>query len=244
MNVECSVAIMNRRYLLLLTILSCTVIVFVGLNNFKECDQIKHVVQTTTPEIVFFVDKIKTITAAINNRRKELERDLKGFKFPDGKFLSDYVPELGGTPLRVIVMTGFRSGSTFIGELISSLPGNFFYYEPIIRFGNEKKIRSPPTSIEAIEDIKNLLNCNYYNLDKYIAQGKYFNNPLWYNKPLWSYCQKFEEYCFNSTFLTRFCGLYPFQTLKIVRMSLELIEEFLANEKYNKFYEDSRSLFD
>ena len=33
--------------------------------------------------------------------------------------------------------------------------------------------------------------------------------------------------CYNSEFLKNFCSLYPLQTMKTVRLSLDLVEEFL-----------------
>lgn len=223
---------MNRRLFVTLTI--GLVVMFFFWYTSKNCEEIREEKTTTkTTKTTVYVGRVRTIIGAVNNRRRELELEMKNLTLPKGKFLSDYVPELGGNPLRIIIMTGFRSGSTFIGELISSIPGNFFYYEPLYRFGNHLKFRDRSNSTAAFTELRNLLECNFKNLTEYIKTTKWFKNQLFFNKQLWVYCRKYklQKYCYNAEFLSRFCGLYPFQTMKIVRMSLHLIEEYLADDK-------------
>ena len=73
--------------------------------------------------------------------------------------LSDLVPELGGQPLRSIITTTWRSGSTFLGAILNSHPGNYYHYEPLLDY-DIVQIRGPPNSESVIGVIKNLLIAN------------------------------------------------------------------------------------
>lgn len=71
--------------------------------------------------------------------------------------------ELGGRPLRSVILTSWRSGSTFLGDVINAHPANFYHYEPLLDFGIVQ-IREPPTSDEAVYNLENMFHCDYYNL--------------------------------------------------------------------------------
>lgn len=60
---------------------------------------------------------------------------------------------LPGVPTRNLIVTTFRSGSTFTSEIFGSHPGTFNYYEPLY------KLEGYHTSILK-KVIKNLLECN------------------------------------------------------------------------------------
>ena len=38
---------------------------------------------------------------------------------------------LGGTPARAIIISTWRSGSTFMGDLLKSHPAAYYHYEPL-----------------------------------------------------------------------------------------------------------------
>jgi len=71
--------------------------------------------------------------------------------------------EQGGQPVRNIIITTWRSGSTFLGDILNSHPGNFYHYEPLLDY-DIIQIRGPPHSTTAIQVLRNLLNCNFTQL--------------------------------------------------------------------------------
>lgn len=95
--------------------------------------------------------------------------------------MGDYTLETKDQPVRAVVFSTWRSGSTFIGKIISSclqyipkncnftgdllnsMPGNFYHYEPLLNYGIVQ-VRGPPYADGAILTLKNLLNCNYTDL--------------------------------------------------------------------------------
>lgn len=57
-------------------------------------------------------------------------------------------------------MTSWRSGSTFLGDVLNSIPANFYHYEPLLDY-DIIQIRGPPLAEEALKRLKDLLTCNY-----------------------------------------------------------------------------------
>lgn len=71
--------------------------------------------------------------------------------------------EENGIPVRSVVVSTWRSGSTFFGDIINSHPGNFYDFEPLMDF-EIVKIRGAPLADYAIKRLKALLNCDYTDL--------------------------------------------------------------------------------
>ena len=63
------------------------------------------------------------------NRRRELK--MSASKGIIGEYLGDW--EALDQPLRrILILTTWRSGSTFLGELLSMIPGTFYSFEPLL----------------------------------------------------------------------------------------------------------------
>ena len=71
----------------------------------------------------------------LHHRRRELK--MSASKGIIGEYLGDW--EAFDQPLRrILILTTWRSGSTFLGELLSMIPGTFYSFEPLL----EKILRS------------------------------------------------------------------------------------------------------
>lgn len=79
--------------------------------------------------------------------------------------LEDLVIEKNGRPIRSIILTTWRSGSTFLGDVLTAHPGNFYHYEPLLDF-DIVQIRGPPLAAEALKNVRALLHCEYSDLGK------------------------------------------------------------------------------
>jgi len=77
--------------------------------------------------------------------------------------LEDLVMEKGGRPMRSIILTSWRSGSTFLGDVVNAHPANFYHYEPLLDYGIVQ-IRGSPLAEESLTRILSLLNCEYKEL--------------------------------------------------------------------------------
>ena len=74
------------------------------------------------------------------------------------------------------------------------------------------------------------ITCIFF-LEHYLDFGKLHVWLFNHNSPLWKQCLMHESICWKPRFLNSFCRLFPFQSMKIVRLRLRLIEKLLAQER-------------
>lgn len=178
------------------------------------------------------------IEEALAEQRLYVEQEMQGYNYPSGKYnvsaktLSDLVPELGGQPVRSIIITTWRSGSTFLGDVLNSHPGNFYHYEPLLDY-DIIQIRGAPLASAALQTLRDLLHCNYSSLDHYLEYGQDHNWLFTHNTRLWERCIIHPQLCWLPQFLSPMCSLFPFQSMKVVRLRLRLTEELLADPNLN-----------
>ncbi|KMY88540.1 uncharacterized protein Dsimw501_GD23416, isoform B [Drosophila simulans] len=174
-----------------------------------------------------------TIVDVLSAQRSRILAEMENFEYPRGgaERLTDMTPETNGTPVRSVVVTSWRSGSTFLGDILNSIPGNFYHYEPLLDFGI-KQIRDPDDQELAVQNLKNLLNCDYADMIDYLNFGKTHTYLFEHNTRLWDVCREFPRFCWRPAFLTRFCRLFPIQSMKTVRLRLAQAEKLLEDQRY------------
>ncbi|XP_066998672.2 carbohydrate sulfotransferase 5 [Anabrus simplex] len=180
----------------------------------------------------------RDIIDVVDEQRHFVAEEMEGYQFPNGmynisaKSLEDLVPELGGQPVRNIIITTWRSGSTFLGDVLNSHPANYYHYEPLLDY-DIVQIRGEPLASGALRKLKALLNCNYTGLDHYLEYGKDHVWLFMHNTRLWDQCLQHPHLCWLPEFLGPFCRLFPFQSMKVVRLRLRLAEELLDDPTLN-----------
>ncbi|XP_046738516.1 carbohydrate sulfotransferase 4-like [Diprion similis] len=182
------------------------------------------------------ISTLSEIQQAIDLQRIIIHDEMINYQYPNGRYnisankLEDLVIEENGNPIRSVVVSTWRSGSTFFGDIFTARPGLFYHFEPLYDFGI-KKIRGPPLASQALENLKALLSCEYASLDHYLEHVK---NESWIfrsNPPLWTQCQAHPSICYDHRFLSKMCKLFPFQFMKILRPTLQIAQELLADKK-------------
>ncbi|XP_055923815.1 carbohydrate sulfotransferase 5 [Eupeodes corollae] len=179
-----------------------------------------------------------TMVDVFANQRSKIATEMENFEYPSGRFgvdaekLSDLTPEMGGQPVRSVVVTTWRSGSTFLGDILNAMPGNFYHYEPLLNF-DIRRIRGPPDEKKAIGMLKNLLHCDYSDMGEYLEYGKEHKYLFEHNERLWAQCKEYPQFCWKAKFLTPFCKLFPLQSMKVVRLRLALAEQLLEDKSLN-----------
>lgn len=131
-----------------------------------------------------------------------------------------------------VILSTWRSGSTFLGDIINSMPANYYHYEPLLNY-EIVQIRGPPQSDQAIDTLRKLLKCNYTALTDYLEYGQSHNYLFTHNFRLWHSCQLHPQFCYDPQFLNSFCRLFPFQSMKVVRVRLALAESLLNDNDLN-----------
>lgn len=133
-------------------------------------------------------------------QRQQIADEMQFYDYPKGQYgvpatkLEDFTPETNGNPLRSVIITTWRSGSTFLGDILNAMPANYYHYEPLLTY-DIIQIRGPPNDVPAINSLKKLLNCNYTGADmrNYLEFGKTHNYLFTHNTRLWNQCQSFPR---------------------------------------------------
>eukprot|EP00095_Tigriopus_kingsejongensis_P005518 maker-scaffold282_size228295-snap-gene-0.15 protein:Tk05518 transcript:maker-scaffold282_size228295-snap-gene-0.15-mRNA-1 annotation:"carbohydrate sulfotransferase 4-like" len=167
----------------------------------------------------------------VERERRVLESELAEYPWVSGQNVSHFAPELGGTPVRAMVITTWRSGSTFLGDILNSHPATFYHYEPLIHFGIHQ-IRSGLKADQALKILNKLLSCDFSNLDSYFTYARKHQETFAHNIRIWNHCKGGEmAQCWNPKFWSHMCKLFPFQAMKTVRLRANLTRNLLQNAK-------------
>lgn len=170
----------------------------------------------------------------IENQRLRIVREMRSFPYDKDHGLMDYIPDEGGQPVRAMITTTWRSGSTFLGDILLSHPATYYHYEPLIHFLIHQVRDETPLASEAIKVIKSLFRCDYSDLGSLLDYAKVHVEALSHNERLWSQCfGDNRKMCYNPEFLSQFCSLFPFQTLKTVRLRVNLTRTIIEDSSLN-----------
>ncbi|CAO1384019.1 unnamed protein product [Diamesa serratosioi] len=179
-----------------------------------------------------------SIEDILNYQRQQIAEELSNYEYPSGKFgveannLQELTPETNGNPMRSLIITTWRSGSTFLGDILNAMPGNFYHYEPLLTF-DIIQIRGPPHDKPAINLLKKLLKCNYTDMNEYLEFGQTHNYLFTHNSRLWNQCHLFPNFCYQPKFLESFCNLFPLQSMKVVRLRMDIAARLLEDPSLN-----------
>ena len=179
-------------------------------------------------------------------------KDAKGGKL----VLGENIPEI--KQQHIIIVTTWRSGSTFLGSLLNTYPGTFYSYEPLHYLQNGLHIffldETHDTLISCISSISSF---RFHGLNKTGEETKalqilsdvfkcqpelgYFqhahsqnNRPLFeYNFRFWNLCSGFsmgEAACFIPNFTSSFCPRFPIHLTKSVRVRLGQVIQMMNDD--------------
>ncbi|CAG9137435.1 unnamed protein product [Plutella xylostella] len=143
--------------------------------------------------------------------------------------LEDLILEAGGEPIRSLIITGHRSGSTFLSAILNAVPGNFHLNEPLIKFkGTETKQIPPTLANDAVTFLKRILKCEVDELNHFLHAVPFKCYPI-----LTDQCNS-SRLCEDAQYTSRFCKLFPFQNMKETRLRLKYNEKILQDKDFSK----------
>lgn len=170
------------------------------------------------------------VAKVVKKYRKELHVELNDFRIPEGKAIREFIPETNGRPLRNIIVSTWRSGSTFLGDVLSATPGTFYHSDPLSNFG-VMQIRGEPLASDAISNLKKLLKCDYTELDDYLHFCRIHSSQFSRNKWLRNLRKTYKKHFYKSEVVGPICQLFPWQTMKLQRMRLNVAAKLLEDEE-------------
>ncbi|XP_047487710.1 carbohydrate sulfotransferase 1-like [Penaeus chinensis] len=131
---------------------------------------------------------------------------------------------------RVIVLTTWRSGSTFLGDLLNAWPGAYYHFEPL-HFLAEREIIPRHQEPLAVGLLKTLLTCHFDQRITpylyYITSARY-NFLLKKNVRLNSLCRG-RGLCQDPGVMATACAFHPLNFAKTVRLRLAAVKSLLED---------------
>ena len=133
---------------------------------------------------------------------------------------------------QILLVTYFRSGSTFLGDLLQSTPRTFYSYEPL-GFKEDKHLRfSTKSPIEAFDVLSKLFSCSFTELALYVKFWRIQPRraQIKMNNFLKSSCQRQKQLCYTPSFINEICANASMRLIKVVRLHMRQVKEFIARE--------------
>lgn len=132
----------------------------------------------------------------------------------------------------VLIVTSFRSGSTFLGDLLNRYPGTFYTFEPL-------RYSQPREQSRAVEFVSQVFKCNPEH--EYFVQAKnersFTYKDFRHNFRLWNVCQQLSinvTECFVPELYYKACPIFPIRLIKTVRMRVRETEKLLNDSNLEK----------
>ncbi|KAJ0181057.1 hypothetical protein K1T71_003142 [Dendrolimus kikuchii] len=200
---------------------------FIGRNvNLIEEIQLQESILTN-------YDGSPNIEKLLERTRREIKSELRNYNFTSSGVnrLEDLLLESGGQPKRSVIISSWRSGSTFLGQILNVMPANYYHYEPF--FEHKLQISGPPLADKASKMVNNLLKCNYVDMEDYFEYRKRDLDQFTHNTRLWNICKHKLELCYDADIMNKICKLFPFQSMKLVRYRLRLVQNILEDHQLN-----------
>jgi len=134
---------------------------------------------------------------------------------------------------QILIATTWRSGSTFLGDLLNHYKGTFYYFEPLHYYST---IRDKSQVQNETSFLRSLYACDFStnNVGFLNHVSQHSNKFLFenHNFRLWNSCHNLlpdNVMCFMPDYINRICPLYPIKLIKTVRIRVSSIEELLKD---------------
>ncbi|XP_021956273.1 carbohydrate sulfotransferase 6 isoform X1 [Folsomia candida] len=208
--------------------------------NRKLCE-VKRILTVATLVMSLYVIIINFSTYEKNfqegiNSRIEETGDKKDINYLDDDSWGAKHPILKtdkSATLQNMIISTWRSGSTFVGEAVASHPETYYHFEPLNQFRIVQARSGEPFAQEATQLVKNLMKCDYSSLQEYIEFGVEHVYPHNHNPKVWVHCERQRHLCADWEFLSKTCNSVSIQLMKAVRFRLSLAESLLSDDALN-----------
>lgn len=129
---------------------------------------------------------------------------------------------------RILLITYFRSGSSFLGDLLQQSCRTFYSFEPLHYM--TEGVRIPDSRAEeAFFLLGRMMECSFPEISYYVKWALRPENRFLFkwNRLLWSRCRIRPVSCFNAAFIKDVCSKAHVQVIKTTRMHMRQVRSFL-----------------
>lgn len=145
------------------------------------------------------------------------------------RYVSQYTQEIPTRVTRILEVGYFRSGSSFLGQLLSANPRTFYHYEPLRTLAMGVRLQASD-SPRGFQYVKDFFDCNFDRHRDFFQLAQSYPHPIKQNTYLWDSCQREPSLCFDTQFLNALCKAATTQVMKVVRLDLGPALQFFLRE--------------
>lgn len=142
------------------------------------------------------------------------------------RFISSHKEAENERPVNVLLLSSMgRSGSSFLGALLSSLPGSFYFYEPLRRLEQWKLL----TEEIGVKSLKAVFTCN---LTEPVRSALTARNSRKISLQDARLCSS-PNACFSANAVEAACRRKRFRVVKTIRSRVSWLPELLKDAEVN-----------
>ncbi|KAH7973510.1 hypothetical protein HPB49_001827 [Dermacentor silvarum] len=129
---------------------------------------------------------------------------------------------------RILEVAYFRSGSSFLGQLLSANPRTFYHFEPLRTLTAGSRL-SGEAALRGLDYVADFFSCTFVNHSDHLQLAMKYPHPFRQNTYLWSVCAGVKKVCLDPEFLNAVCKTAPTQVMKVVRIGMDAVWRFLLD---------------
>ncbi|XP_037529574.1 carbohydrate sulfotransferase 6-like [Rhipicephalus sanguineus] len=129
---------------------------------------------------------------------------------------------------RILEVAYFRSGSSFLGQLLSANPRTFYHFEPLRTLPVGPRLYGRE-ALRGLDYITDFFGCDFAKHLDHLRLGIKYPHPFRQNTYLWSVCKGIKRVCLDPEFLNAVCKAAPMQVMKVVRIGMDTVRRYLLD---------------
>ena len=158
----------------------------------------------TSSHIPFYSQLLNLSVMAAKHRLKVEYQDFAGnISFKPG------FPVPNAVRMRILILTTWRSGSTFLGDIFNAYPGSFYSFEPLHQLLNRQHFQDGPKKDAVLGLLRSIMYCNMT-----VHHRPFFNYArkkdflLSHNSRYWQACSVNRALCFDPDFFNQVITMF------------------------------------
>lgn len=167
------------------------------------------------------------VQESIDDKRSSGKGSVDSFEEIKSHENMDSCPCADNSP-RILLVTYFRSGSSFLGDLLQHSCHTFYSFEPLHIMTDGERIPDF-RSDEAFFLLEKIFECAFPHIPYYVKWALKPDNRFLFrwNHLLWSSCKQHPVSCFNAAFIKRKCQEAQLHVVKSTRLHMTQVRKFL-----------------
>ena len=140
-----------------------------------------------------------------------------------------------GSSRQILIATTWRSGSSFLGDLLNHYKGTFYYFEPLHYYSSIKDLKTVQSETSFL---KSLYTCKFNSENvgflNHVSKGPnkfLFEN---HNFRLWNSCHNLlpnNAMCFMPDYLNHACPPFPIKLIKLSDLELKILRDSFKTQQ-------------